>query len=833
MKEEIRKNAIRTNALLSLLTVAILATAVTKTASAKSLYVIADIKGASEDRTQPVQAYDIGVDGTLLFQAQHDIPHSMLGAVGMAIDSDFGYVFITYEASGEIQLIEATTMTDAGTVTAPDAMDLAGIVYDHEKSLLYCVDRGKSKLYVYNWWPETATLTHASGSPFTLNNATAFGIALDEIDDLLFVANASNSITVYSTSTWELVNTITVSRIAISIAVDVANGFLYTGGGFAGNMYLTQYHLATGIEAEVQVEPDGGDMPNAGVMGLGVDTDTGLIYMSTGSNNAPGGDNLLVYDSALNQIDIVTAIGNPTGLAIPGRDIGYNPLNLSKQVLRGASASTDIDEVKTVAPGDTFTYGISFDNNNDYTVNDVSIVDKLPSEVSFVTADDDEVNGHYDLDTHTYTWSYPSLPPGSSTLLEITVQANKGIDTGTLITNSVTINSNETAMTTTSVDVITGINALNLEKGILGSLEGQVTQVDSNDIIIYTIDFDNKDNEFPVTDVTVVDTLPKDVTFIPDDSKDAGKYNLKAHTCTWSFNYLAPGAEKHLELAVSVNPGLPMGTVITNIVTLDCNETPPSLASVDAITVGKPIDITTLNITKKVVDSSGAEIQWALPGERFIYQICFDGGENDFEDVSIVDVLPESLTFVKDEVNNTKFIGNYDSKAHTYTGSIKSLEPGSTICLELLVEVNPDTPLGTTITNSVTINSSEAPPATTDADIYIGEIILEVANLDITPNQLRRNGTSPILKSDIDENDQPELYYQDRDSGDFILIGEGSQIISGTENNPGIRVLFNRAELMDALYGYGEFTLRVEGALKTGRTYVGEATILVTRFAGD
>jgi len=844
MKEEIRKNAIRTNALLSLLTVAILATAVTKTASAKSLYVIADIKGASEDRTQPVQAYDIGVDGTLLFQAQHDIPHSMLGAVGMAIDSDSGYVFITYEASGEIQLIEATTMTDAGTVTAPDAMDLAGIVYDHEKSLLYCVDRGKSKLYVYNWWPETATLTHASGSPFTLNNATAFGIALDEIDDLLFVANASNSITVYSTSTWELVNTITVSRIAISIAVDVTNGFLYTGGGFAGNMYLTQYHLATGIEAEVQVEPDAGDMPNAGVMGLGVDTDTGLVYMSTGSNNAPGGDNLLVYDSALNQIDIVTAIGNPTGLAIPGRDIGYNPLNLSKQVLRGASASTDIDEVKTVAPGDTFTYGISFDNNNDYTVNDVSIVDKLPSEVSFVTADDDEVNGHYDLDTHTYTWSYPSLPPGSSTLLEITVQANKGIDTGTLITNSVTINSNETAMTTTSVDVITGINALNLEKGILGSLEGQVTQVDSNDIIIYTIDFDNKDNEFPVTDVTVVDTLPKDVTFIPDDSKDAGKYNLKAHTCTWSFNYLAPGAEKHLELAVSVNPGLPMGTVITNIVTLDCNETPPSLASVDAITVGKPIDITTLNITKKVVDSSGAEIQWALPGERFIYQICFDGGENDFEDVSIVDVLPESLTFVKDEVNNTKFIGNYDSKAHTYTGSIKSLEPGSTICLELLVEVNPDTPLGTTITNSVTINSSEAPPATTDADIYIGEIILEVANLDITPNQLRRNGTSPnimavvrfpqgILKSDIDENDQPELYYQDRDSGDFILIGEGSQIISGTENNPGIRVLFNRAELMDALYGYGEFTLRVEGALKTGRTYVGEATILVTRFAGD
>jgi len=110
-------------------------------------------------------------------------------------------IFITTEASGEIQLIEATKMVDAGTTIAPDATNLAGIVYDHDKSLLYCVDRGKNNLYVYNWQPETATLTHVSGSPFTLRNASAFGIALDEIDDLLFVANNSNTVCVYSTST--------------------------------------------------------------------------------------------------------------------------------------------------------------------------------------------------------------------------------------------------------------------------------------------------------------------------------------------------------------------------------------------------------------------------------------------------------------------------------------------------------------------------------------------------------------------------------------------------------------------------------------------------------
>ena len=713
-------------------------------------------------------------------------------------------------------------------------IDVTGIVYDHEKSLLYCVDRRTNALYVYNWWPETATLTHTPGSPFSLQNAYAFGIALDEIDGLLYVANASNTITVYSTSDWSLVNTISVSRIAISIAVDVTNGFVYTGGGFAGNMFLTQYHLATGIEAEVQVEPD------AGVMGLGVDTDTGLVYMSTGSNNAPGGDNLLVYDAALNQIDIITAIGNPTGLAIPGKDIGYNPLNLNKQVLRGASASTDFDEMKTVGAGDTFTYGISFDNNNDYTVTDVLIIDMLPNKVSFISADDDGVNGHYDPDTHSYIWSYQLLPPGSSTLLEITVQADPDIDAGTIITNSVTINSNQTAPTTTSVDVIITNNALNLEKSIVGSIEGQVTQVNTNDIITYIIEFDNKDNDFPVTNVIVVDYLSKNVTLI-DDGKGSGKYNEKEGTYTWTFDSLAPGAVVHLELAVSVNPNLALGTTITNIVTVESDETPKSSTSVDAMTYYKP-----LNITKKAVDKEGNEIIWVDPGDRFTYQICFDNNNNDSKvtDMFIVDKLPDEVTFVM--ADDGKAAGKYDVKAHTYTWSYGSLDPGITNCVELVVDVNENTPLGIMIANSVTIDSNETLPATADVNVPVGEILLEVDDLSITPNVLRRNGTSPnimavvqlpegITKNDIKPNDQPKLYYQDRNSDieNFILIGQGSQHLTGTEDRPGIRVLFNRAELMNALYGYGEFKLRVEGILNTGRTYFGEAIIHITRFAGD
>jgi hypothetical protein len=86
MKNKNEKNVTKSHALLALLAIAVLTTAVTKTAKAKSLYIIADIKGSSVDRKEPVQAYDIGVDGTLTFQAQYDIPYIGIGAVGMAID---------------------------------------------------------------------------------------------------------------------------------------------------------------------------------------------------------------------------------------------------------------------------------------------------------------------------------------------------------------------------------------------------------------------------------------------------------------------------------------------------------------------------------------------------------------------------------------------------------------------------------------------------------------------------------------------------------------------------------------------------------------------------
>ena len=418
-----------------------------ETVTAKSLYVIAE-KGNIFTPTVPIQAYDIGSDGTLSFQTQRDIPRSMLGALGMAVDSDAGYLFITYKNSNEIDMVNAQTMTNIGlTSIAPEDVDLTGIVYDHKKKRLYCAEDHSRKLYVYDWQSQTQTLTPVSNSPFTLKNASAYGIALDEVNDRLYVANASDTITIYSTSNWALINSIQLNRIAVSVAIDVENDYVYAGGGYAGNKYLTQYHLATGTKREVQVETD------AGVMGLAVDPDTGFVYISTGRDNQPGGDNLLAFDPFLRQVDIIPAIGNPTGLAIPNRDIGYNPFHLSKTIAEGATCCVEDEGMETVAAGDTITYAIDFDNTTGSTVTDVSVVDTLPDEVVFISADDP--NGQYDAKMHTYEWSRSTLPSGSSIRLELTVQIKKEVQAGTVIANTVKISSNEMAPTTKSVRVET------------------------------------------------------------------------------------------------------------------------------------------------------------------------------------------------------------------------------------------------------------------------------------------------------------------------------------------------------------------------------------------
>ncbi len=394
-------------------------------ASAKSVYVIDNINS----HPTPISAYDIQAN-SIVYQTTNTVPEYGWGAVGLAVDTDSAYLFVTYENSNKISIVNATTMMvpASSPVEAPGALDLAGIVVDQDRQKVYTVDRSTNNLYVYTWDPSGPTLTLDGGSYIDLDGVNdVYGVALDEINDLFYVASANEKkIAYYDTATWALQGSFTVTPRPMGVAVDASSGLVYSGGR-SDNM-ISKYDLATSTEITHVV---GG---NAEPIGFAVDPATGNLFVTTYAGSAPYGDVLLMYDSDLNELDMTADLGNPTGVCVPGKDISFNPLNMEKT-----------DGVTQVYQGDTLTYSISYDNaQNTEPVTGVTIVDALPAGVSYVSSTN---GGVYDATTRTVIWDIGTLDAGASSAT-VSVTVTVDAPAGTVFDNAATIDSENTAPTT-------------------------------------------------------------------------------------------------------------------------------------------------------------------------------------------------------------------------------------------------------------------------------------------------------------------------------------------------------------------------------------------------
>ncbi len=705
------------------LLLALLLAATAQSAAAKSLYVIADIYSTGEKN--PVQAYNIGPDGSLSFQTQSAVTTRGNGPVGLALDAKSQRLFITFEDTNVITLLDATTMREVGTATAQGAKNLAGIVYDQSRELLYCMDRSTPTLYVYRWDTTGQKIVQVPGSPFPLSGAQAFGIALDEIKGELYVGGALPYVRVYSTTDWRLLRTISVNRTAISVAVDPVRRYLYFGGSYpiTDNFYLSQYNLADGEMKEAVLGSD------AGVMGLGVDLNTGFIYMSTGLNNETGSADLRVYDSKLRLVDVVENIGHPTGLVVPNQSISFNPLHLTKTILTSAGATVPKDTDRpSVTIGEEVVYSIGF-ARDDQPLTNVSILDMLPAEITFVRATGDGAYGHYDLKTHSYTWSNPPSSGGLTTRLELIGRVEPNTPAGRTITNSATLTALQRPATTATVTAIavTGktYKPLRLAKTVIvGTTRGDgATPASANagDELTYRITFDNKDNNFTTKNVRLIDTLPPQVRFVgATDDGLFGRYDRDAHTYTWTYPQLASGESNTVDLVVRLDAAVAGGTRITNNAMIESDDTPLARAAVDVLVV----TYDPLRLQKTLVrgalnqpDVKGrAQVEVGVP---LTYQISFTNpaGNQAATQVTVVDTLPREVRFLS--ADGDRDFGAYDPNTHTYTWRYSSLEPGREYQLMLVVSVQKGTEPGTVIRNSAYITSLQTPQTTTNVDVIV------------------------------------------------------------------------------------------------------------------
>ncbi|MFH1218984.1 MAG: hypothetical protein V1694_00830 [Candidatus Eisenbacteria bacterium] len=339
-----------------------------------------------------------------------------------------------------------------------------------------------------------------------------------------------------------------------------------------------------------------------------------------------------------------SGIGGPVG-ADPC-DATFQPIDLAK---------TDDAGGYCVYLGDTLTYGITYANSrNSADVHNVTLTDRMPRETIFLSSTS---GGVYDQGTHTVTWPLGTLSPGAGGSVGVVTSVN--VNTTMTIGNTCTITGDETPPNAAAkpTDVCGNVFApLNLTKAsdVIGDCVNQAGR------ITYSIMYDNRSNMRDVHNITLVDSLPAQTTFV---SAPGGTYDPNARTVTWRPGSLAPGAYGSKDVTVSVDA--PRGATLTNICWIATDETPPNRAAV-TVQVYDPA----LILTK----TDGLGGQCVNHGANLTYSIAYENmhvGEN-LQGVVLKDNLPSGVAFV-----SASSEGTYDPSTRAVTWSIGTLAGGA------------------------------------------------------------------------------------------------------------------------------------------------------------
>ncbi len=372
----------------------------------KSVYIISK-------HSDPSKAHAYRIDGNeVTLQDVIDINsyNPGIGAVANAVWPEKELMFVTYEYSNRIVWSSTKTMRKVGEYDT-EVSNLAGIVVDTEKELIYAIWRNREDLYVYSFDETNNTLVLED--QYDLQTSTTsidgFGLALDEENDRLYVTNGTETVHYYDTDTWARIDDdidIVVddnNRPAVGIAVDPVRGYMYTGGlyGTGGyHNYLVRTELSSPHDSnEILIVNDS----NVGkpAIGIAVDEETGYVYVTTDA------DDFRVYDSNLTLLNVSdTDIDGPAGVAVGGF-YKHTYFDIVKD--NNDPGDACVEPFMSLA-GNYLDFDICWDANG-YAESNVLVVDYLPTECEYYSS---EPNGDYNLVDHTVTWNLEDIAANDS-----------------------------------------------------------------------------------------------------------------------------------------------------------------------------------------------------------------------------------------------------------------------------------------------------------------------------------------------------------------------------------------------------------------------------------
>ena len=364
--------------------------------------------------------------------------------------------------------------------------------------------------------------------------------------------------------------------------------------------------------------------------------------------------------------------------SVQAQFVGQVPTVASAPLL---SISKTVDSGSTVPAGDLVTFNINYQNVGSEAATNPKLRDVLPAGLIIESA-----TGNPTISGNVITWQTSSLPAKHSGDLKVVARAGSDITDGTPLTNSASITSLETPNPVSSSATV---KVLNASLGITKSVDkatansGVLATSILGDVLTYTISFENT-GSLDATDVTVVDTLPQNVTLVgatPAATTDTGGQ------LTWSIGDLQANDSGAISLQLRVGDDLRDGTQLVNAA---------GLTSANAGSASAPPVITTVVSGAVLGIEKTSAVSQVNPGQEFSYEIAVSNTGSDVaEGVVITDVLPGEVSVV-DVTANGAVSGD------TVTWAIGAMPPNTTTSVQVKVKVADVVNEGTVLLNTTT-----------------------------------------------------------------------------------------------------------------------------------
>jgi uncharacterized repeat protein (TIGR01451 family) len=335
--------------------------------------------------------------------------------------------------------------------------------------------------------------------------------------------------------------------------------------------------------------------------------------------------------------------------------------------------------------GDTVTYTVSLFNLGTAAATNVEVTDSLPANVVFLSAT--PASGTRFQETPTGgVWSVPSIAPGQTLVLTLTVEA---VNTSVAF-NTVTIthsdvwdpnNRNNTAKTPTDPQ----------QADLIVSKTVNDSTPNVGDDVTFTITLENL-GPSSAANVSLTDTLPAGLQFV-SATPSVGSFA----SGVWTVGTVASGATPTLTVVAKVlapSSG-PVSSQQNTATATSTTPDPDAGNNTGTSTVTpKQADVAVFKTVDKNEPAIGETFQYTLDVANY--------GTDTATNVVVQDSLPTGLTFV----SATASQGGYDAGTGVWT--VGTVAQGATPTLVITAKVTRAT--GGTVTNTATVSAKEYDP---------------------------------------------------------------------------------------------------------------------------